>query len=313
MSAFIREDFEFTEFDDEMKWLAYADLYDILLKHDSLLTYYALDSFFSVKEVEALGELMQIRDNLSRIPAEQIATKLALETKLKLLTDDLIEIDSIITLNPMDKPDWLDLRELKCDTILDTLEVWLGMIEGEMEDFLIESEDALTDLSGVTTTNDLEEYLKETLRMKASLTVDGFLSSGDSADISDMRELCPWLGGYAIGLDYDIFAEITDSVAGHRVYPCPSPEPRAPRKDLNKNETAFLLVSPNPASDQINIQSVSKIAEIRLFDSTSKLVFNVFPNQNRYTLGVNNLDPGIYLLNTIEGNVMHTTKIIITR
>jgi hypothetical protein len=132
-------------------------------------------------------------------------------------------------------------------------------------------------------------------------------------DISDMRELCPWLGGYAIGLDYDIFAEITDSVAGHRIYPCPSTEPLAPREDLNKGVYTDLLVSPNPASDKINIQSVFKISELRLFDSTSKLVFSVFPNQNRYILDVRNLNPGIYLLNTIHGHVIHSTKIIVTR
>lgn len=313
LSAFIREDFEFTRFDEEMKWMAYADLYDILLKHDSLLTYYALDSFFAVKDLEALGGLMKIRDNLSRIPSEQFSTKLVLDTKLKLLTDDLIEIDSIITLNPMDKLDWVDLRGLKCDTMLDTLEVWIGLLDNEMEGFLVQCEDALTDLSGVTTTNDLEEYLKQTLRMRASLTLDGYLSSGDSTDISDMRELCPWLGGYAIGLDYDIFAEITDSVAGHKIYPCLSSEPLSPSEDLNKNSHTDLLVSPNPTCDQINIQSVTEISQIKLFDSTSKLVFNAYPNQDTYTIDVKNLNPGIYILNTIQGKVVHTIKIVVTR
>jgi hypothetical protein len=313
LSAFIREDFEFTQFDDEMKWLAYADLYDILLKHDSLLTYYALDSFFSVHEVEALGELMQIRDNLSRIPSEQFSTKSVIEVKLKMLTDDLIEIDSIITLNPINKLDWEDLRVLKCDTILDSMEIWIGILDGEIEDFLLESDDALSDLSGVTTTNDLEEYLKETLRMKASLTLDGYLSSGDSIDISDMRILCPWLGGYALGLDFDIFAEITDSVAGHRIYPCLSSEPLAPSEDLKNIGSTDLLVSPNPASDQIDIQSATEISEIRLFDSTSKLVFSAFPNQHTYTLDIKNLNPGIYLLNTFQGKVVHIIQIVVIR
>lgn len=313
LSKFIRNDFEFSRFDDEMKWLAYANLYEILLQRDSLLAFYALDSFFTVKEVEALGELMQIRDNLSRIPSEQFSTKLVLETKLKLLTDDLIEIDSIITLNPMDKLDWIDLRELKCDTILDTMEVWLGLLDGEMEDFLLECDDALTDLSGVTTTNDLEEYLKETLQMRASLTIDGYLSTGDSTDISDMRELCPWLGGYALGLDHDIFAEITDSVAGHKVYPCLSSEPLVSSKDLNSNSLNQLMVSPNPANDRLSIESEPEISEIRLFDVASKLVFNGFPNQNSYTIDVENLNPGLYLLNIFRGYEVLTFKIVINR
>lgn len=310
---FIRTHFEFEKYDDEMHWIAYANLYDILLKHDSLLAYYPLDSFFSVQEVEPLGELMQVRDNLNKIPSEHFEHKFALENNLKSLTNDLISIDSIITLSPIDKLDWLELRELKCDTILDSLGFWLGILETESEDYLDECEDALTDLSGITSRNNLEDHLKESLRMKASVTLDGYLSSGDSTDLADFLLECSWKGSYGLGIDYNLYAEITDSVPGHSVHPCSSSEPLAERADYNKELNDQIQVSPNPANEVVNITSTLDITKVNLFDFTGKMLINIYPGKNSYSIDVHALNPGVYLLNVILSKESHAIKIVIQR
>lgn len=311
LTDFIREDIDFDRFDDEMTWMAYADLYDILLKYDSLLTYTPLDSFFSIYETEVLGELMEIRDSLSRIPDENAASKLALEIAIGQLNNDLIYIDSIISLNPGDKLDWMDLRDLKCDTLLDSVEVWVDILDTEMDAYLQRCGYILTTLSGITPGNDLEDYLKESLRIKAEFEIDGYLSSSDSTDILDMHELCPWLGGYALGMVYDVFAEFTDSVPGHLIYPCLSSAPLISSDEEVGNNEGAMSIFPNPVNDQINIQSDSKIGEVRLYDYTSKLIYQAKVDKEQFYIDVKHLNSGVYLLIVDQGSAIQTEKIII--
>ena len=312
-NKFIRRSFEFDNFDDEMHWLAYADMYDLVLKYDSLLAYYAVDSFFSVQEPEVLGNLMFIRDKLSRIPDESFEIKHNLDSTLQKLTKDLEDIDSIVFTDPVDKQDWLDLRLLKTDTIVDSLALWRDILSTEDVDFLDAVDDALDVLDGLTPTNDLEDYLKQTLSFKADLILGNELSGGDIEDIEDMLELCPWQGGYALGTDFSLYTSITDVLPGYNIYPCISPEPLLQPFNQHTATQENLQVFPNPANNELILSSRTLMQEVSLFDLTSKLILKFNPNSLAYHLDVSDITPGLYILNLTTTDGVHPLKIVIQR
>jgi hypothetical protein len=310
----VRETLDFTSFLDEMIWLSYADIYDMLLKHDSLLTYAPLDSFYDIQELEVLGNLMWARHNINLIPDEHIGDKLQLEETIHSLTDDIVHIDSILSSGPLDRLDWIGLRALKNDTLAENLKDWLYLLSVEDTGFFERCEDMLVFLNGITTGRDLEDYLKESLRVKIELLLGNTLSGSDSTLIFNFHDLCPWQGGYTLGIEAGLFAEITDSLPGHSIYPCVFPEPFIGKPINHPNLSHVeMLVFPNPASDQISIYSKMLIHEVIIHDLTSKSFFRYVPNGSSLMIDVNGFSPGIYILNISSGDKIHPFKIVINQ
>ncbi len=181
----------------------------------------------------------------------------------------------------------------------------------EESDFLDVCDDALDVLGGLTTGNDLEKALKEALRLKAESLLGNTFSGGDETSISDMHDLCPWQGGYALGLDYGLFAESTDSLPGHNIYECVAPDPLIRPAYHYTPIQEDLTVYPNPASDNITIDSKATLMEVSFYDITCKLLKRYYPNTNSFQLNVDDLSPGVYLLNVNLSDGIHPVKIVI--
>ena len=76
--------------------------------------------------------------------------------------------------------------------------------------------------------------------------------------------------------------------------------------DISSNS---FRVYPNPASSEINIQSNVQISHIELYDLLGKLILRKFESPK--TINVNNINPGLYLLNIYTGNNKTVKKVII--
>lgn len=77
---------------------------------------------------------------------------------------------------------------------------------------------------------------------------------------------------------------------------------------LNEN----LHVYPNPAATDVTIDfgNITESKNICLIDATGKIVLNTITNENRITIGRNNLPAGLYLAKIKVGEVISTTKLV---
>lgn len=310
----VRDSIVFNIYNDEMTWMRWASIYDLLLKHDSLLGYTPLDSFFSVQEVLPLGKLMDARQAITSIPDESIEDKLELEEKNQNLLNELVVIDSIITLDPLDKGDWLDLRNLKLDSLYDNHSEWNDIMDVELDSFRLVCEDVLDMLDTLTVSNDIEDLLKSVLIYKCKFILDDSVTSADTSAIINLLELCPWQGGYALGLENALYSRVMDSLSGFTIYPCEEPAPfqitPAPLPVIAGEVIQFY---PNPANEVIHIKSRDVIQEIQLIDLTGNEIRRSLPDNTNSQFELENLPSGIYLLNVYHSGLMDTRKIIIIK
>lgn len=75
----------------------------------------------------------------------------------------------------------------------------------------------------------------------------------------------------------------------------------------------IISLSPNPASQQININSTGKIDEVSIYDSTGRLVetFNPKNKEAKAVIDISNYVKGLYLLKIGSGNNFQSKKLII--
>lgn len=84
-----------------------------------------------------------------------------------------------------------------------------------------------------------------------------------------------------------------------------------------------LLVSPNPASQTLNVevvdtssraknQTINKAFTVQMFDPYNKVVFQKQETLRRFSINVNGYRPGIYYLRVIKANKVYAKKIIIS-
>jgi len=257
---------------------------------------------------------MQIRYDINHIEGESISDKLELEDKNQILLQDLIYIDSILSLNPMDKGDWLDLRSLKLDSLNDNYINWIVFIDDDNTSFISQCEDALEILDTLTVSNDLEDLLRSALIYKCKYLLTDSLSIIDSTSVVNSIELCPWQGGYALGLENELFSRVTDSLTSFTVYPCEEPLPFQFFPNPNTHASNDQLhIYPNPANDFIQIISPDQIHEIQLIDLTSKMVRQSFSESNNLNIAIEDLPSGVYILNVFHGGLSETNKIVISK
>jgi hypothetical protein len=67
-------------------------------------------------------------------------------------------------------------------------------------------------------------------------------------------------------------------------------------------------VYPNPVRDMLNIQSASNIDQIRVFDLSGRVIHQADVNDTHIQLNVNPLNRGMYILQIISGNDIHTER-----
>lgn len=81
---------------------------------------------------------------------------------------------------------------------------------------------------------------------------------------------------------------------------------------IERSEQPFvdLLVTPNPASDLINVVSGTAASELRIRDVRGNLVLTILPSESN-TYSINALVPGVYMIEVVtEGRVQAREKLI---
>ena len=82
---------------------------------------------------------------------------------------------------------------------------------------------------------------------------------------------------------------------------------------LDENTDHLVSVFPNPASNLIEITSPVPIRQIKIFNSTGNMVFNQSEKVNSTIIQIDNLNPGIYLIELQLDHRAETRKLIIQR
>lgn len=82
------------------------------------------------------------------------------------------------------------------------------------------------------------------------------------------------------------------------------------RKEHSISQSLFRIF-PNPASNVINISSGSTISELAVYDHYGKLVHHVLPHNSNFSVQVNNLSPGLYLIVADTPDEVSCQKLII--
>lgn len=123
----------------------------------------------------------------------------------------------------------------------------------EQTDSQDEYENIADDLDNLTTTNDLETYLKEALLFKTQFLLGSPFSSGDSTNLSMLAGLCPWEGGRAQAVGQELYSTIANLMVLPSMDNCPSPSPFIDIPDHQSPiESEVFSVTPNPVVETAN-------------------------------------------------------------
>jgi len=297
LSKLIQTELTFEDFNDEMTWIVKSDIFDMILADPGLTSHTVLDSFYDAEENTALGKLVAWQYDLSsRFGEERILKELTLDT-ISSLSEDIVYIDSILALSPNDSATWIALRVLKADTLENEVAEFKGYLDVEQTDSQEEYEDIAYDLDNLTTTNDLESYLKESLLFKAKFLLGDPFGTGDSTDLAFLAGLCPWEGGRAQAVGQELYATINNLMILPSMDNCPSPQPFI---DMPDHQTTYegevFSVSPNPVLETAEIKCDEVITQLTVFNAEMKPVYSIQPMQRQWSVNMHKLPAGVYII-----------------
>lgn len=302
----VRTDLTYNEFNDEMTWIVKSDIFDMIIADPSLTSNTVLDSFYDVEVNNPLGKLVTWQNNLaSRYGVDRNLKSLTLDT-IGRLSADIVYIDSILVLSPTDSMTWIALRVLKADTLESEVAELKEYLDTENQDSHDAYENIADDLDNLTTTNDLEAYLKDALLFKAQYLLGSSFSSGDSTDLVDLASLCPWEGGRAQAVGQELYSGIINGMILPSRDNCPAPAPRPysilPSQGASLEGDIF-SITPNPAFDKVEISSDEVISDIVVFSSEMTAVYTSQPMQRNWTINMDKLPSGVYIVSitTVAG------------
>lgn len=295
IAKILQKGYDYSDFNDQMTWLMKANVFDMILSDNSLLSNTVIDSFYSVEFASPLGILVSAQRQLASLFGGDREDKyLELDT-MTLLAKDLRFIDSILFLRPSDSATWIALRSLKVDSLTENTDGWLDLLEAQYEATQDEYFAIGGDISGVTPTNDLEDYLKSALLYKTKYLLGTSFTGPDSAAIFDLAQLCLWEGGRAVNVGIEL-ATTLDSFMIVTEENCPSPSPYAQiEPNVVQSEAMQVTFSPNPTSDVINCNASKLVSEITITDLSGKIMYQNCPEDKLFTLSPQ-LPDGIYLI-----------------
>ena len=301
-------------YNDEMTWMMKADIYEMMLFDPDLHSNAVLDSFFDVEETNVLGKLIQCQFDLASRFGVQQPRKNLLQDSIVQLSVDILYIDSILLLKPSDSLTWIALRGMKADSMALNMNNWTQLLEDEREASLDAYTDIAVYLDNLTPGNDMEEYLRQALLYKTQFLHGISFSSTDSVDISNLEDICPWLGGRAVFIAKELYSTLVDSLTLSTSVNCPSSSPLigrpgGPYRDIDSE----LIVFPNPSSDKILVKSNSVIFELLISD-LSGLIFQKFqPFKSSLSIDTRSLPGGIYIISVITEADQSTQRIIVAK
>ena len=305
----------FSDYNDQMEWILKANIYDLILSDSTLTDNSTLDSFFTVESSTPLGKLVQADHNLNLAFDSYPDKKESYFDSIASLSNDILYIDSLLALNPSDSTTQIALRELKVDSLSERLRSWIELVDDEKSASEDEYEDIRDSLSVLTARDDLEEHYQDALIFKADLILGDSFSTSDSSDVVDLSELCPWEGGRAISIAKGILTNLIDSTMKNKYYTCSPPSPfiGSPEIETGITEGHELSIYPNPANNELNIESNNIIerAEIRTLNNTVFKTF--FPNSNKFEIDISSYPSGMYFVVAKSESTFEIHRIIIVK
>lgn len=311
LSKLIQTELTFEDFNDEMTWILKSDIFDIILADPGLTSNTVLDSFYTVEENTALGKLVSWQKDLSsRFGEDRIFKALTLDT-ISSLSEDIVYIDSLLALSPNDSATWIALRVLKADTLQNEVAELKGYLDDEQTDSQEEFEDIAYDLDNLTTTNDLEAYLKEALLFKTQFLLGTTFSSGDSTDLAVLAGLCPWEGGRAQAVGQEMYSTIANLMILPSMDNCPSPSPFIDMPDhQSPYEGEVFSVTPNPVLETAEIKCDEVITSITIFNTEMKPVYSIQPMERHWSVDLNKLPAGVYIFSVTTVTDQFSQRIV---
>lgn len=297
LSKLIRTELNFEDFNDEMTWIMKSDIFDMILADPGLTSNTVLDSFYTAEENTALGKLVTWQKDLaSRFGEERVLKSLTLDS-IAWLSEDIVYIDSILALSPNDSATWIALRILKADTLENEVSELKGYLDVEQTDSQDEYENIADDLDNLTTTNDLETYLKEALLFKTQFLLGSPFSSGDSTNLSMLAGLCPWEGGRAQAVGQELYSTIANLMVLPSMDNCPSPSPFIDIPDHQSPiESEVFSVTPNPVVETAEIKCDDIITFITIYNTEMKPLYSIQPMERQWSLNMSKLAAGVYII-----------------
>lgn len=311
LEVLIKTELEFEDINDEITWTMKADIFELMLLDQTLQSNAVLDSFFDVEATNALGFLVSSQLKLmSRFGVEREEKDLVQDTMDK-LSSDIVDIDAVIATEPIDKQDWIDLRELKVDSLSIKLTDWLTLLSEENAATLAAYEDVGGDLKVLSTGNDLEAYLKEALLFKIQYLLGEEFSGPDLEEVLYLGQLCPVFGGRAVTIAHELYANLTDSLLLPTYDNCPSPSPFIGNfGNTPQFEGDIFLIYPNPAHDNVEIRSEFTINEIYISNGLQQNIINFKPMQRNFSFSMKDLPSGVYMITIRTENGLASKRIM---
>jgi len=312
LSKLIRMELSYDQFNDEMTWTVKADIFDMILADPGLTSNAVLDSFYNAEENTALGKLIAWQHDLSSRFGEERGLKgLTLDT-ITTLSDDIVYIDSILALSPNDSATWIAHRALKGDTLEIEIAELRSYLEDEEDDSKIAFLDMADDIDNLTTTNDLEAYLREALLFKAQYLLGNTFTSGDSSDLATLALLCPWEGGRAMSTGQELYSTINNQLMFTTLDNCPSAPSRSVMTSTDQYQLndKTLEVHPNPVADHVNILCADQMLKISMWNTDLKTVYEGTPMDQQWTIPMNNMPAGIYILSATTASGQYYKQIL---
>ena len=77
------------------------------------------------------------------------------------------------------------------------------------------------------------------------------------------------------------------------------------------NDFSAFALYPNPASDYVHLTGILPQTEISISTITGMLVDRLVSSENKQTLNISNLLPGVYLLSISNEQIRQTTKLVV--
>lgn len=311
LSNLIRTELSYSQFNDEMTWIVKADVFDMILADPGLTSNAVLDSFYDAEDDTALGKLIAWQNDLaSRFGEERTLKELTLDT-IATLSGDIVYIDSILALHPSDSATWIALRALKGDTLkleVTELKVYLDDEESDSKDAYAAIED---DLDNLSTTNDLEAYLKEALLFKTQYLLGTSYNATDSADLEILALLCPWEGGRAMATGQEMYSTIKNQMVLTSLENCPpSSRPGLLNSVSQENDNEMIMVRPNPVGDIAEVSCNDVIQDLRIWDSQMHMVQESKPMLHTTRLDLTDIPAGTYILSITTPQGQYFKRII---
>lgn len=307
---------QFDTLNDQMTWMIKSNVFNLMLLDTSLANNSTLDSFFDAEALKPLGKLVTAHYDLDNRYGINFKDKINTHDTILSLSNDIVYIDSILTLSPNDSATWISLRVLKVDTLSDRVDSWIEFMEDESSESEDQYEEIRHSIAVISTSSDIEEYYQDALLFKADFMLGDTITTSDSSDIADLAELCPWEGGPALAIAQALLNILTDSTATVVPYDCPpppSPLINLPDHQYSTNDGLELEIFPNPAMDFISIQASTEIDKIILTSPSLKQVENFEPKANSASLNLARFPAGVYLLSICSGDLIETRKVILIK